>query len=78
MQGRADEVEYTGIKGKVALVTGAAQGIGEAIVRALAEAGAIIAALDLNGAGAKGLRPNCEPKGARPRRSQWMLRTVWL
>ncbi|WP_110933225.1 2,3-dihydro-2,3-dihydroxybenzoate dehydrogenase [Paenibacillus bouchesdurhonensis] len=42
-------MEHAGIKGKVALVTGAAQGIGEAVVRALAEAGAIVAAVDLNG-----------------------------
>ncbi|MEC0092276.1 2,3-dihydro-2,3-dihydroxybenzoate dehydrogenase [Paenibacillus macquariensis] len=46
---------FTGIKGKVALVTGAAQGIGEAVARALAELGAIVAAVDLNVEGLKGL-----------------------
>ncbi|WP_412094255.1 SDR family NAD(P)-dependent oxidoreductase, partial [Bacillus atrophaeus] len=37
-----------GIKGKTALVTGAAQGIGEEVARALAELGARVAAVDLN------------------------------
>lgn len=58
-------MEYTGIKGKVALVTGAAQGIGEAVVRALAEAGAIIAALDLNGAGAEGVAAELRTQGCQ-------------
>lgn len=38
----------TGISGKVALVTGAAQGIGEAVVRELAASGARVAAVDIN------------------------------
>jgi 2,3-dihydro-2,3-dihydroxybenzoate dehydrogenase len=38
----------TGISGKVALVTGAAQGIGEAVVRELAALGAHVAAVDIN------------------------------
>lgn len=37
-----------GLSGKVAIVTGAAQGIGEAIVRSMAENGVSIAALDIN------------------------------
>lgn len=37
-----------GIRGKVALVTGAAQGIGEAVARALVEHGAAVAAVDHN------------------------------
>ncbi|MDQ0047470.1 2,3-dihydro-2,3-dihydroxybenzoate dehydrogenase [Paenibacillus polymyxa] len=40
-----------GIQGKVALVTGAAQGIGAAVARSLAELGAIIAAVDRNAEG---------------------------
>ncbi|UKS24697.1 2,3-dihydro-2,3-dihydroxybenzoate dehydrogenase [Paenibacillus sp. HWE-109] len=38
------DLQFTG---KVALVTGAAQGIGEAIVRALCKQGAVVAAVDL-------------------------------
>ncbi|MEK5040045.1 2,3-dihydro-2,3-dihydroxybenzoate dehydrogenase [Sporosarcina sp. FSL K6-3457] len=41
-------MRVTGIGGKVALVTGAAQGIGETVARHLAELGAIVAAVDLN------------------------------
>lgn len=41
-----DTPQPTSLKGKVALVTGAAQGIGEAIARALAGEGATVIALD--------------------------------
>ena len=41
-------MELTGIAGTVALVTGAGQGIGEAIARGLARAGAHVAAVDRN------------------------------
>ncbi|WFR63860.1 2,3-dihydro-2,3-dihydroxybenzoate dehydrogenase [Paenibacillus amylolyticus] len=39
-------MSYTGIDGTVALVTGAAQGIGEAVARLLAQNGAIVALVD--------------------------------
>jgi NAD(P)-dependent dehydrogenase (short-subunit alcohol dehydrogenase family) len=44
-------VDFT-LRDKVAIVTGAAGGIGEAYARALAQAGASVAVADLNGAGA--------------------------
>jgi len=44
-------MSLTGIKGKIALVTGAAQGIGAAVARTLAEHGAVIAAIDKDGQG---------------------------
>lgn len=44
-------MEAAGIRGKIALVTGAAQGIGEAVARALAAHGAIVAAVDRNASG---------------------------
>jgi 2,3-dihydro-2,3-dihydroxybenzoate dehydrogenase len=43
-------MNYLKMKGKIALVTGGAQGIGESIVRALTESGAVVAMLDHNAA----------------------------
>ena len=43
----------TSLEGRKAVVTGAAQGIGKAIARALAEAGAKVVISDINGEGAK-------------------------
>lgn len=48
-------MDRTELNGKIALVTGAAQGIGAAVARALAERGARVAALDSNSAGLAGL-----------------------
>ncbi|MBW7461614.1 SDR family NAD(P)-dependent oxidoreductase, partial [Paenibacillus sepulcri] len=44
-------MDFIDIEGKVALVTGAAQGIGEAVARALAAHGAVVAAVDRNAEG---------------------------
>lgn len=41
-------VDNSGLRGKVAVVTGAAQGIGAAVVAALADRGAVVGAIDVN------------------------------
>lgn len=43
-----DKMNFYKMEGKVAIVTGGAQGIGEAVVRALLESDATVAALDCN------------------------------
>jgi 2,3-dihydro-2,3-dihydroxybenzoate dehydrogenase len=49
-----------GIEGRVALVTGAARGIGEAVVGELVRAGATVAALDVDAAGLERLAAGSE------------------
>jgi NAD(P)-dependent dehydrogenase (short-subunit alcohol dehydrogenase family) len=53
----------TDLLGKVILVTGGSSGIGEAVVTAAAEAGALVAIVDLDGAGASAVA--ARHKGAR-------------
>src|SRR3712207_6211046 len=49
--------------GKVALVTGAGSGLGEATARAFAGAGCTVACLDLHGAAVERLRRDLPPAG---------------
>jgi NAD(P)-dependent dehydrogenase (short-subunit alcohol dehydrogenase family) len=53
------------LKDQVALVTGAASGIGRASALALAKAGATIAILDMNAAGAKSIVSDIERSGGK-------------
>ena len=52
------------LDGKIAIVTGAAKGIGAAIVEACAREGARVAALDLDGAGVEALAETLRSGGA--------------
>ena len=56
---------WLGLDGRVCVVTGAASGIGAAIARALAEAGANVALLDRNGPGCEAVAAELVAGGAR-------------
>ncbi|GFN29836.1 2,3-dihydro-2,3-dihydroxybenzoate dehydrogenase [Paenibacillus xylaniclasticus] len=56
-------MSYTGIAGKVAIVTGAAQGIGAEVAKVLAEHGAIIAAVDQDAEGVRRITDELQSKG---------------
>lgn len=56
--------DWLGLSGRVAIVTGAAGGIGSAIAAELARAGAAVAVLDLDGRAAEALASNLRASGA--------------
>ncbi|HEX7841712.1 MAG TPA: 2,3-dihydro-2,3-dihydroxybenzoate dehydrogenase [Kofleriaceae bacterium] len=62
---RGPDVNRGGFEGKVALVTGAAQGIGEAVARALGEQGAHVAVVDVNADHLGALAADLSAKGRR-------------
>ena len=60
-----DNKDWLGLGGRVAVVTGAASGIGRAIATSLARAGASVALLDLNVAGAQKASKELNGDGGR-------------
>ena len=52
MREQGTEAEDTGLRGRVALITGAAAGMGRAHALAVAERGALVSVLDIDGPGA--------------------------
>ena len=59
------QITQTNLKGKTALVTGAASGIGRHIARVFAQAGAAVAVADLNQAGADAVAQEIVAAGGR-------------
>ena len=57
--------DWLGLTGKIAVVTGAAGGMGRAIAASFAEAGAAVALLDRDAAGCESLAGELAAKGAR-------------
>jgi NAD(P)-dependent dehydrogenase (short-subunit alcohol dehydrogenase family) len=57
-------MEPDGLKGKVALVTGAGSGLGQATARAFAQAGSVVACLDVNEDAARATCRELEDAGA--------------
>lgn len=56
---------WLGLQGRVVAVTGAASGIGAAVVRQLAEVGAHVALIDRDAAGAQRVAAECASQGVR-------------
>lgn len=56
---------YADLAGKVALVTGAASGLGKEIALAMAKSGAAVGVADLNGEGAKAVAAQIREQGGR-------------
>ena len=71
-------MDALGMKGKTAVVTGAAQGIGEATALALAEQGVNVAAIDTNEDLLPGLTDRLRQKACRRRGLPQMYLTVRL
>ena len=60
-------MDWLGFQDKVVIVTGAAQGIGEAVARAFSDHGAHVIIADLNAAGAEQLAGNLSRSGLSAR-----------
>ena len=69
MREQGTEAEDTGLRGRVALITGAAAGMGRAHALAVAERGALVSVLDIDGPGAE--RTAAEIKQAGGSATAW-------